>query len=91
MNFRSEMSNEVFEINTTNVDIFHTPTIYGYDVKELIFFAEMCKRHNITEKDLHDFCLSAENGWQCGWDDFNRTQNKIIQEAMERFNKGGDG
>lgn len=30
-------------------------TICGYNLKELILFAEMCRRLGITEEELHDF------------------------------------
>ena len=58
-------------------------TVCGYSVKELVFFAEMCRRHEISEKDLHDFCLGAENGWRCGYDDFIRTMKNSIRSEFK--------
>lgn len=61
-------------------------SVYGYPLNELLCFAQMCRRHEIEEKDLHDFCVGVENGFRCGVDDWNRVQNNMIQKMMERFN-----
>ena len=62
-------------------------TICGYTAKELVFFAQVCREKGIADDDLHNFCVSAENGWLYGWEEFNRAQNKAIQEQMERYKK----
>lgn len=86
--------------------LFPPETVYGYPTRELVFFALMCRRHEISEKDLHDFCLGAENGWRCGYDDLLRTLKIGIASEMKNgnvkasatgeipcgmFGKGGDG
>ena len=83
-NFRSDM--EVYRIDPQTTD---EQTVYGYPVKEIILFANMCRRHGITEKDLLDFCRGAVNGWECGYDDFCRVQENMYEEAKKRFEKGG--
>lgn len=35
-------------------------TVCGYNLKELIFFAMMCRRHGISEEDIHEFMISVE-------------------------------
>ena len=59
-------------------------TVYGYPLNELLCFAQMCRRHGIEEKDLHDFCLGVENGFRCGVDDWNRVQENMIRSFLER-------
>lgn len=59
-------------------------TVYGYPLNELLCFAQMCRRHGIEEKDLHDFCLGVENGFLCGVDDWNRAQENMVRLFLER-------
>lgn len=61
--------------------------ICGYPINELIFFAQMCRRHGISDDELHDFCVGAENGYKCGFDDFCRTGEKMLHEVEKRYGK----
>lgn len=36
----------------------------GYSFKELLLFADMCRRINITTEEMHNFCLSVENAFK---------------------------
>lgn len=38
-------------------------TIYGYPFKEVIVFADACRKNNISEGDMREFCLNAEAAW----------------------------
>jgi hypothetical protein len=49
------------------------PTVYGYPLNEIIAFANLCRRHEITEDDLHDFCTNAVRGYEAGRRDFHIT------------------
>lgn len=60
-------------------------TVYGYPVRELIFFAQMCRRHGITEDELHGYCVSAEQGYRAGADDFHRVFAESLEQALSHM------
>ena len=39
-------------------------TIYGYNIDELLIFAQMCRENNITEDDLHRFATDSSMMYQ---------------------------
>ncbi len=46
----------------TKMAIDNMPTvdyIYGYPIKDLIIFADACKKQNISNENLKDFCENA--------------------------------
>lgn len=55
-------------------------TVEGYPVKELMAFAMLCRRHEITENDLHDFCTNAVRGFNAGVHDFRVAYEKAMSE-----------
>ena len=63
--------------------------VYGYPINELVAFANLCRRHGITEDDLHDFCTNAVRGYEAGWNDFHVVVKNITGEIIARFG-GGD-
>lgn len=40
---------------------FEKSTFCGYSAKELLLFADACRRSGITDEEMHEFCLCAEN------------------------------
>ena len=40
-------------------DYDENTTVCGYNLKELILFAEMCRRCNVSEEDLHMFATET--------------------------------
>ena len=62
-------------------------SICGYKIDELVLFAQMCRRHGISNDELHDFCVGVENGYKCGFDDFCRTGEKMLHEVEKRYGK----
>lgn len=57
---------------------FEKTTFCGYSAEKLLMFADACKRNNITEEELHDFCLNAESA-------FNYILSKIQEESAKRL------
>jgi predicted transcriptional regulator len=43
---------------------FEKSTFCGYSAKELLMFADACRRSNINEVDLHEFCTNVESAWK---------------------------
>lgn len=40
---------------------FEKSTFCGYSAKELLLFADVCRRSGITHEEMHEFCLCAES------------------------------
>ena len=64
-------------------------TCEGYPVQELICFANLCRRHEITENDLHDFCTNALRGYEAGKNDFRIVWENSIEQLSKRLPKEG--
>ena len=60
-------------------------TIYGYPAKDLVIFAEMCRRHGITEQELRDYCLNVEQGYTHGWEEQNREAKEQLQRMLDNI------
>lgn len=56
-------------------------TIYGYPLKELMLFAQCCRRQGITEDELHSFCLDAEAIYSFIKEEFDRS----IEESLKSY------
>ena len=54
--------------------------ICGYSFQELIRFADACKRANISETDLHAFCLNCDSAYEY-------TMEKINEEFQKQMKK----
>ena len=55
-------------------------TICGYSFDELMVFADACRMQNISEADLHEFCLNCESAWQY----IIEKTHEEIEKEMER-------
>lgn len=38
-------------------------TICGYNFEELMIFADACRKHDISNDDLKEFCANAKNAY----------------------------
>lgn len=83
------MNNEPITIDGEYVGSGPFKTVCGYPVNELVAFAELCRRHGITEDDLHDFCTNAVRGYEAGWNDFQVVVKNMTGDVIARFG-GGD-
>lgn len=54
-------------------------TVCGYPVGELTAFAELCRRHEITEPELHNFCKNAVAGFEAGKNDWEITYKNMAE------------
>lgn len=57
---------------------FEKTTFCGYSAEKLLMFADACRKNNITEEELHNFCLNAESA-------FNYILSKIQEESAKRL------
>ena len=76
-----EMAIEALKRDDPEVEFkkrFEKTTFCGYSAEKLLMFADACKRNNITEEELHDFCLNAESA-------FNYILSKIQEESAKRL------
>ena len=65
-------------------EILEESEMCGYNFKELLMFAEACEMQGITEENLRDFCMMAENATQYVID-------KIEEELDHKFDKVEEG
>lgn len=71
-----------FIANMNNMDELLDSTVCGYRVKELLLFAEACRKQGITETELHDFCLNVESAYQLVIDEQREVTEKYLAELM---------
>lgn len=72
-------------------DILKDAHICGYDFKDLVTFADACKRQDITEQDMSDFCKNAGDAYRYVLDMVQEQTNKAVTEmAMNCGIKGGN-
>lgn len=58
------------------------PTLYGYDIRSLIIFADAVKKKEITESEIEDFVRNARAAWEYAWEEFQRTQKEALESVM---------
>lgn len=58
--------------------------VYGYPVRDVVVFAEICRCCGITKKDLHGFVMNAEAAYRAGFREVERTINKSLQDFYSR-------
>ena len=59
----------------------HT-TVCGYPFKELMVFADACRKYNVSESDMHEFCLNAESAWQYIMDKMHEQMDKQMERML---------
>ena len=65
------------------MDNFGT-TICGYQINDLVLFANACRSSGITENELHDFVLNYEYAYKLGLS----CANSILIEKVSDIVKG---
>jgi len=57
------------------------PTIHGYEIEELILFAEMCRKAGVTEEDMRTFAQD------CRWalEQIQEENARIIDEVIKKY------
>ena len=58
------------------------PTLYGYDLRSLMIFADAVKKKEITESEIEDFARSASAAWEYAWEEFQRTQKEALDSIV---------
>ena len=54
-------------------------TVHGYNITDLIVFADACNRAGITDVELRDFVQNASEAWRFAL----KEQERIMKEYME--------
>ena len=68
-------------------DYDENTTICGYNLKELILFAETCRKCNVSEEDLHMFATGASVFIEKIINIMNEDFIKHITDAIDRIGK----
>ena len=58
------------------------PTLYGYDIRNLIVFADAVNKKGISESEIEDFVRNARAAWEYAWEEFQRTQKEALDSIM---------
>lgn len=59
-------------------------TICGYNARELIIFADACKKHDISPEMMHDFCALAESAYNYIMDEFLHAMDNVLLNGSEK-------
>ena len=59
----------------------HT-TVCGYPFKELMVFADACRKYNVSESDMREFCVNAESAWNYIMDKMNEQMKKQVERML---------
>lgn len=75
--------------NQPAADVFdYDSTIYGYNLKDLLTFAHVCRMQGITEENLKDFCLNfsaaTDAAFQMTLQKISDDMGKEIVKCIER-------
>lgn len=71
--------------------MYEPMTICGYNVQDLVMFAEACRKARISENELRQFCLSYETIYRTIQKSFEEELQKSIAEIYSsRFNEDPD-
>ena len=77
--FRERLNKKIEEI--------HATTIFGYEIHNLIVFADACRHEGITKQQLYDFCNNAKYAYEMVFKENDRMMREIF-ENMTKLVKG---
>lgn len=60
--------------------------VFGYPVRDIIVFADICRRNEIAEKDLRRFVMNADAAFRSGFDEVERTIKEQMADYLARGN-----
>ena len=60
------------------------PTLYGYDLKNLIIFADAVRKKEITESEIKDFVRNVRAAWNYAWEEFLRVQKEALKQTLKK-------
>ena len=70
-------------------DLSTVETICGYQIKDLIVFADACRKQNISNDNLAEFCGNAQSAYHYAMVEFQKSVTEGImrpwKEAVERI------
>lgn len=59
------------------------PTLYGYNLRNLIVFADAVNKKGISDFEIEDFVRNARAAWEYAWEEFQRTQKEALDSIMQ--------
>lgn len=59
----------------------HT-TFCGYPFKELMVFADACRKYNVSKSNMREFCVNAESAWNYIMDKMNEQMKKQVERML---------
>lgn len=60
-------------------------TVYGYDVDDLIFVAELMRKHNVSPDELHELKDNFAFAFQIAWDEYNERSQEALNNILENI------
>lgn len=57
-------------------------SLYGYDLRNLIVFADAVNKKGISDSEIEDFVRNARAAWEYAWEEFQRTQKEALDSIM---------
>lgn len=57
-------------------------SLYGYDLRNLIVFADAVNKKGISESEIEDFVRNARAAWEYAWEELQRTQKEALDSIM---------
>ena len=60
-------------------------SLYGYNLDELLFVAELMKKYNVTPDELHELKNNFAFAFQIAWDEYNERAEREMNKIMERI------
>lgn len=58
------------------------PTLYGYNLRNLIVFADAVNKKGISDFEIEDFVRNVRAAWEYAWEEFQRTQKEALDSIM---------
>jgi len=58
-------------------------TICGYSLNELMIFADACRKQNISNDDLKEFCVNVKNVYTYVMNEIGKSFNEEIERALK--------
>lgn len=57
-------------------------SLYGYDLRNLIVFADAVNKKGVSDSEIEDFVRNARAAWEYAWEEFQRTQKEALDSIM---------
>lgn len=78
------VDNDLLEVIAYEIEALPSaqPSLYGYDFRNLIVFADAVNKKGISDSEIEDFVRNARAAWEYAWEEFQRTQKEALDSIM---------